>query len=138
MNRLAIGEGRNIEFAGADNIVREYNTDAVCGGYWISPMLNRDERETGFDLSTVTIRYEAEANTTILIEGSGDGGKTWVAGRKPTVDLMATTNELRRAIQSFEVSGYDTRFRLTFPTDQKVVVKSWRVDLVVRGGSRSE
>ena len=138
MNRLAIVEGRNLVFAGADNIVREYNTDAVCGGYWISPMLNRDERETEFDLSTVTIRYEAEANTTILIEGSGDGGKTWVVGRKPTVDLIATTNELRRAIQSFEVSGYDTRFRLTFPTDQKVVIKSWRADLVVRGGSRSE
>jgi hypothetical protein len=138
MNRLAIVEGRNLVFAGADNIVREYDTDAVCGGYWISPMLNRDDRETEFDLATITLRYEADGNTTILIEGSGDGGKTWVVGRKPVVDLIATTNELRRAIQSFEVSGYDTRFRLTFPTDQKVVVKSWRADLVVRGGSRSE
>lgn len=138
MNRLAIVEGRNLTFAGADNIVREYDTSAVCGGYWVSPMLNRNERETEFDLATVMIRYEAEAATTILIEGSGDGGVTWVKGRKTSVDLAATTNQLRRALQSFEVSGYDTRFRLIYPTDQKVVIKSWRANLVRRGDSRSE
>lgn len=138
MNRLAIVESKNLVFAGADSIVREYNTSAVCGGYWISPMLNRGEREAEFDLATVTLRYEAEAATTILIEGSGDGGVTWVTGRKATVNLAATTKGIKRAVQSFEVSGYDTRFRLTFPTDQKVVIRSWKADLVRRGDSRSE
>lgn len=138
MNRLAFVAGTDLIFAGSDNNVREYDKTAYCGGQWISPMLNRMDTEKEFDLATVTIRYEALAATTIVIEGSGDGGNTWVAGRKATVSLAATNGEERRAVQSFEVSGYDTRFRITYPTDTLVTIKKWQVDLVERGDDRSE
>ena len=138
MNRMAIVESNNLIFAGADRIIREFNLAGFAGGYWISPMLNRADREAEFDLAKVILRYEASAATSIVIEGSGDGGVTWVAGRDTTVSLTPTTSELNRATQSFEVSGRDTRFRITFPTDAKVIVRSWQAELVQRSEFRSE
>ena len=137
MNRLAIA-GSKVTFAGADGIVRQFDTANPCGGYWVSPMLNRGNREADYSIVQVILRYQAEAATTLVVEASNDGGVTWTAGNKATLTLTATTKEGKRAVQGFQLGGYDLRFRITFPTDEIVTILSWRADLVERGDLGAE
>ncbi len=138
MNRLAIA-GDQVIFAGSDDIVRQFDVDNPCdGAYWVSPMLNRGNKEAEFSLAQVILRYQAAAATTLVIEASNDGGVTWTAGNKVTVTLAATTSNIRRAVQGFSLGGYDLRFRITFPSDEFVTINSWRADLVERGDLGAE
>ena len=139
MNRLSIIAGRDIIFVGSDGVVRQFDKTTPCtNAFWVSPMLNREKRGAEYTLSKVTLKYEAEAATTIVIEASDDGGSTWSTGFKSTVDLAATTGEIRRAIQGFNITGYDLRFRITYPTGVIVDIHNWRADLVARGDLGSE
>ncbi|KKK75221.1 hypothetical protein LCGC14_2875900 [marine sediment metagenome] len=99
----------------------------------MSPVLNRENREAEYSIVQVILRYQAAAATTLVVEASNDGGVTWTAGNKTTLTLAATTKEGRRAVQGFQLGGYDLRFRITFPTDELVTILSWRADLLELG-----
>lgn len=145
MNRLAIVGGREIIFAGSDNIVRQYDRDTPCtNAYWTSPMLNRENIDNEYSLLQVIVRYQAAAATTLVIEASDDGGKTWKAGYKTSITLTGnpplfiSVGGVKRAVQGFNITGHDLRFRITWPSDAFVTIRNWRADLVERGDLGSE
>lgn len=99
-------------------------------GFWESPTLNQVEDGFEYTLSELMLFYGAEANTTLTIRASGDGGDTWAEVQ--VVNLLATVDEIKRVMAGFNVTGFDVRFRIEFDTDVLVNVYGYRPTLIKR------
>lgn len=139
MSCPAFVQGRDVVYVGASKETYKINKDGiVSGGYWISPTLNREDPKAEYTLKKVNLKYKSAGATTITIEGSGDGGVTWVNGNHTTVALASSSIYLRRAVQHLNVTGPDVRFRLTFPSNYLVEIFHWDVEMLQRGNLKSE
>jgi hypothetical protein len=140
MNRPTLVKGQDLLFMGAEYTTKQFNRASVAsGGYWNSPTLNKEMPQADYTLVEVTVRYLAEAATTLIIEGSGDGGDTWVAGYTASADLTVSGG-VQRARQHFSgVTGPDLRFRIRYPSDAKVLLlDTWEAQIIQRGEVESE
>lgn len=109
-------------------------SDGVSSGYWVSPCLNREQRQAVYELVEVVIRYEnPDSPADIIIEGSGDGGETWVAAYKSANTLATTAGEIARTFTGLNVSGQDLRFRVTFNGAVQGRLRDWRASIIDRG-----
>lgn len=139
MNRLVAVQSKDLYYSGSDFITRRYDKlSVISGAYWESPTLNRKDPRAEYMLNRVVLKYRADSATTITIQASGDGGLTWTSGFKSAVTVNETDKEIRRAFQGFEVSGYDLRFRILYPSDATVLLYDWVATLVERGNIGSE
>ena len=133
MDALAVINGVDIYFSAPDRFVRKLDRDSlIAGGYWGSPMLNQGDRFADFTLTRVGVKYEADGDTELVIQGSGNGGETIEEGFKGTVPLFQTQSQVRRAFQGFNITGPDLRFRISYPSDYKVLLRGWTAELVKR------
>jgi hypothetical protein len=100
-------------------------------GHWTTPTLNRQNQIEAYTLTAFRIYYSAEADTTVTIRVSGDGGNTWSETKQ--VAVSGTENEIRRAAKGFNTTGYDLRVQIVFDTETLVKVFGFRVTLVPAG-----
>lgn len=129
----------DVVFVGGDGVVRSMDRGSIVeGGYWTSPTLNKENRQAEYSLTRVVLRYEASEATAVVVEGSGNGGRSWKPGFKTEVELSQTNGEVRRAIQGFILTGYDLRFLVRLPNNAKVLLRGWRAEVIERGQLRSE
>lgn len=133
MSRPALIRGRTVIFAGPDFDAYQLDEGAVAqNAYWVSPTLNREEdRQADYAIPRVALRYEAEEDTTLDVDASGDGGESWTEGKKAPVTVPATEGKVGRIFQNWQpqVIGADLRIRLTYPTDAKVKIRGYSPEI---------
>lgn len=137
----AFVNGRDTVYVGTSRVTYKINKDGFdATPYWISPCLAREENnpEAEYTIRRAVIRYMSGAAANLTVEGSGDGGQTWVAGNFTNVVLAITTSSLNRAMQAFNVTGRDPRIRITYPSNTLVELFSMRVELIRRGNLKYE
>lgn len=121
-------ESRVILFADQNNEVRAIDESLVTRagesfvGKHQSPSLNREDLSRIYTLRRLMLFYEAQADTTLLIRASGNGGEVYDPADDQRVNLVETAERHRRVLALFNVSGFDLRFRLDFDTDVLVNV----------------
>lgn len=103
-------------------------------GEWVSPSLNRGDPSYLWTIIECQLFYTAEANTTITVEASGDGGETWFNTREVLLD--GGTDELRSVNVPLNITGDDVRVRVLFDTNVLVKILGYRPRLVRRGDVR--
>jgi hypothetical protein len=132
--RVVSIQGTNLYFTGSDYVTRRYDKlTPASGAYWTSPTLNRKKSQAEYTINKVIVRYKAEGDSSLIIHASGDGGVTWEEGYKTSVDVNETSGQIRRAVQAFDVTGYDLRFKIMFPSDEIVTLQSWEAFISERG-----
>lgn len=97
--------------------------------HWVSPSLSPGNEDT--TLRTLGFQYSAEKDTFFEVDVSGDGGNNWPETRR--YDVTATDKQIRRIRLAFNVTGYDLRFRIKFPTEDVIKIYSYYPSLVKRG-----
>ena len=128
-------QGRDLIYVGADRITYKINKDGIAiGAYWTSPTLNRGNTKAIYTLKDVTLHYRCLSGaSTLTVQGSGDGGGTWVTGNHATLTIAQTTS-LRRAVQHWDgttgVTGRDVRIKISFPIDDIVEIFDWEPTLI--------
>lgn len=131
---LSIVAGSDLIVVSGETTVQQLDRDSVeDNAYWVSPTLNQGDAQAEYSLIRLVLRYEAEDDTSLIVQASGDGGETWTPGFIEEVVLNKTSGDIRRAVQGFNVTGYDLRFRILFPSDAKVKLHRWRAELLQRG-----
>jgi hypothetical protein len=144
IDRIVSVGGSDVYYATSDGDVSKINRDSlVSGSFWISPTLNRKSQFSEYTLSRVSVHYRSkDGATTIVIEGSGDGGVTFSAGNSASAVITQTTGgELQRVRMAFDntrITGPDLRFKVIFPSAQKVVITGWEVEMIQRGNLEEE
>lgn len=101
-------------------------------GKWVSPALTRGNPLKLWTLLEVQIWYIAEVDTTILVEGSPNGGDTWTISRE--VSLVGGSDELRTKHIYINVTGDDLRVRFRFNNDPLVKILGWSPNKLVQRG----
>lgn len=132
ITRPTIIQGQAFYHADGTNNVYQLGSQPTDEAYVTSPTLNQENRQAEYSLSRVVVRYEAEAATELQIRASGDGGQSWEDAINDDPDLASTTGNLRRAMAAFNVTGYDLRFRVDFPSDTEVQLVDWRAEIIER------
>lgn len=131
---------RFVLFADEDNTVQKQDESVKTAdgqtfvGEWVSPSLNRGEPSFLWTIIECQFLYTAEADTTMTVEASGDGGATWFNTRE--VNLKGGTDELRSVNVSLNITGDDVRVRVLLDTNILVKLLGYRPRLVRRGDVR--
>jgi hypothetical protein len=126
---------RFVLFADGDNSIRHIDESVLLrdGGfpdtYWVSPSLNNQIEDLEATLTLVTLMYVATAAGTLLLDVSKDGGLTWEQEKSLAV---AETSVVRRVSAGFNLTGYDLRFRIRFPSASLVLVHEYSARLLPR------
>lgn len=100
---------------------------------WESSSINREH--VGNSLIQVSFKYSAENNTSVDVQGSSDGGATWVSADNAPIVITQTSGSKTAWAHAFfdEVTGLDLRFRIRFNTDVLVNIYSYTARVVDRG-----
>lgn len=133
MTRPALVRGTDIIYMDESEFTQLIDLDILdADGYWTSPTLNKGNRKAEYTITRVVIRYESAVSSSIVIEASGDGGETWESGFTTPVLLRPTGGKILRAVQGFNVTGMDVRFRVELPSDALVRLHEWSAEVILR------
>lgn len=101
-------------------------------GEWVSQSLNREDKLHLYSLTLLQLGYAANANTTISVSASGDGGVTWAETQSVSI-IETVGSQIKVATIGFNVTGQDIRVRIRFTTAVLVTVLRMRPRLIKRG-----
>lgn len=136
MTRPALIKGKDLYYVdGADTVILIDRVGSLAGGaYWVSPKLNRKDRQAAYTLRTVFLLYESAGFAQLTIEGTGDGGINWYQALTQFNDINPSSGGIRRTTAGMpDVGGFDVRFRVWLPNDVLVRLRGWRAEIVQQG-----
>jgi len=107
MNRLI--------FAGVNNDVQLLNELFLIGetGVWLTHTINRHNPGHEYTLQRVTLFYEADYDTRVIVRGSGNGGHTFLESYE--IDLPESPDGI--CSMGFDITGPDIRLQFEIPDD---------------------